>query len=460
MAFLNGARLVLAILFLAAMVMISISRVMSRLSETLFRVYPENWNTVAVVTYNQDKNSSLEEKSSYARLLENQTTLNADVCFFGDTRLFLTETATDVFVNEILTFLGKVALRSFNEALSEGKIHVMIPLHQVKPHFNHWTEVDKFIRPLIADYEHLNVDFSPRAFSSAANFFGRTKCSWVVAVKLDADDVLAPGYLDWIVKDVIPTLKRGAVVASRRLPRLNYGYKRCNSDPTEGVKGKLGFDDTCPYWSGWSVGQTRIFRREVFKALKMPFESVAHALALTFYRRDVITEILKEKPPWFFKRDFKHAKRWHLFRRSDKIMEKKTGIKMIDSVEAGFGPSGIYMKTPLSSHFPFGRLNRLPKCTPAKWIETIANATRGNTVKGKYEYLYEWGQHSNLTRFDNCVSSYTVAARRPSEVDIRVECEHWDQQTRKALGLPDVQRNLTMQGGWRWSLSSLLNRNW
>ena len=369
-----------------------------------------DWGNLVLVAVEDGVDSALEEgmmpTSGRVASFFNDTSKNSNICFYSDTRFFLTTTSTEVYAKELLTFLGMVALRSINEALSDGLIYVMIPLYNVKSsQFSHWRQVEQFMKPMVEKYDRLVVDFSPRSYTNMANWFDKTQCEWVVSVKLDADDVLAPGYLDWIVKKVIPTVDRGALVATRRLPRLNYGFHRCDTDINAGLKGILGKPETCPYWSGWAVGQTRIFRRNVFDAFGRPFQSDAHALALTTMRRAVFTEILKERPPWYLRENFQHAKRWHLFRRSDAIMEKKTGIKMVDSSEAGFGPSGIYVRTTLSSHFPFSRAPTLAPCTKKQWAETVARATAKNVVKGKYDYLYEWGTKSKLTYYDLCKSS-------------------------------------------------------
>lgn len=424
---------------LATMVAVSMFRQASLLDSSLMELTATDWGNMVLVAVEDGVVSAVEEGimpiSGRVASFLNDTSKNSNICFFGDTRFFLTTTSTEVYAKELLTFLGMVALRSINEALSDGLIYVMIPLYNVKsPHFSHWRQVEQFMKPMVEKYDRLVVDFSPRSYKNMANWFEKTTCEWVVSVKLDADDVLAPGYLDWIVKKVIPTVDRGALVATRRLPRLNYGFHRCDTEINSGLNGILGKPETCPYWSGWAVGQTRIFRRNVFDSLGRPFQSDAHALALTIMRKAVYNEILKETPPWYLRENFQHAKRWHMFRRSDAIMEKTTGIKMVDSVEAGFGPSGIYVRTPLSSHFPFGKTPTLAPCTKKKWTETVARVTAKNVVKGKYDYLYEWGKTSNLTYYDLCKSSkiFRMESHWRGEFGTR-QCEKVDREFKKKL---------------------------
>lgn len=355
------------------------------------------------------------------------------VCFYGNTRFFLDKEATAVYSVEALTFLRDVALRSFNEALtraaagSNGKVNVLIPITQFEPHFANAQELIDFLQPVVKTYERLNVDFGANAYKTAAtNFASNTDCDWFVSVKLDADDVLAPGYLDWVVQSVIPTLDRGAIVASRKLPRLNYGFGRCFVNPEKHFFKSMGQLDTCPYYNGWSVGQVRVLRRDVFLALGMPFDSDAHAVNLSVLRAGVVEKILKRAPIPLLKRDFQLVKNFTLFQDTDAEMEELTGIKMVETTEAGFGPAGIYMKTPLSSHFPFNEYPTYPECTPEVWTDAIANATMLNRIKGTFEYVYESGEKSKMTLLHLCKSSAVWRKERRSWFGMKT-CEDMDQ---------------------------------
>jgi hypothetical protein len=93
------------------------------------------------------------------------------------------------------------------------------------------------------------VDFSKRAHANAARTFRTTDCEWVVSTKLDADDVVFPGFLDWIVQKIIPTLDRGALVGGQRMARLQMGFGHCKANTT--------FPPI--HWPGEAMGQTRVF---------------------------------------------------------------------------------------------------------------------------------------------------------------------------------------------------------
>ena len=94
-------------------------------------------------------------------------------CFYGDTRFFLSENSTYVYAN---TFLREVAFRSFNEALNTGKMHVMIPITKVQPHFADLQELVHFVKPLVEKYEQLNIDFLPEAYNTTAGWFHTQNC--------------------------------------------------------------------------------------------------------------------------------------------------------------------------------------------------------------------------------------------------------------------------------------------
>ena len=96
-----------------------------------------------------------------------------------------------------------------------------------------------------------------------------------------------------------------------------------------------------------------------------------------------------------------------LFAKLDARLERETGIKMIETTDAGFGPAGIYVKSPMSSHFPFSDISKIMQCSAETWEQAISNATQFNTVKkGTYDYLYDWGQRSDMRLYDVCQSSH------------------------------------------------------
>jgi hypothetical protein len=323
-----------------------------------------------------------------------------EVCFYGNTRFFFDEKTTKPFVMNLLTFLRDISLRSYNEALiGKNKIHVLIPISSYEPHFRSWQELHDFLRPVVDTYTKLNVDFSPDAYERAASNFGNTDCKWVISAKLDADDVILPGYLDWIVQKVIPTLRRGALVGGRYMARLHIGFGRCTVDTSRGP-GRH-------FWSGMATAQTRVFRRDVFEALGMPFESSNHSTAVNRLRRDVFEKILKLKPPKLLKNTTIKVMRNITLQKSwDAEMEKITGIRMVEPTLARepFGPPAVYIMSPLSGHFNYSKIVKAPLCTEAVWSRFWNDAMHLNGIKSNLDYIFKTVQHVDFSVYDTCKS--------------------------------------------------------
>lgn len=357
-----------------------------------------------------------EELNLPRKLGLNLTAEYDDICFYGSTRFSLTKNATKAFAMNLVTVLRDIALRSYNEALTgKGKIRVHIPITKAYESYFH------SLLGSLDGYDKLQVDFSESAHQHAANAFRTTTCQWVVIVKLDADDVLFPGYLDWIVQKVIPTLDRGALVTSRELPVLSCGFNRCMSEYI-----------AMNFFGGMSVGQTRVFRRDVFEALGMPFESPTHTSCWFVFRRAVFEHILKVKPPAVLRRPVPPEvwRNFSLQESMDSDLEKATGIRTVETTSSGFGPAGIYLRTPLSGHFEYDKiLTRTQECTPQEWSRVITDATRSNVMKSKMAYVRNVIFAANMTLFDTCKS------HKYFEIDWfdKHTCEEMEASMRKAL---------------------------
>ena len=146
-------------------------------------------------------------------------------------------------------------------------------------------------------------------------------------------------------------------------------------------------------------GQTRILRRDVFLKLGIPFEAVGgHTRGLTYLRRSIYETILKIPPPEHIlsKTDVSIIQDYDLQQLKDEEMAKTTEILMIDTTKEGFGPSGLYLKTPVSKHFgtEYHTLQEedWKKCTTKEiWTnEIISRATSRSSIKGiNFDYIYE-----------------------------------------------------------------------
>lgn len=320
------------------------------------------------------------------------------ICFYGSTRIFFTENTTKTFVKNLLILLRDLSLRSYNEALiAKNKIHVMIPISMFKPHFKSVQDLVRVVKPVIDTYDKLVVDFSKRAHAKAARKFRTTDCEWVVATKLDADDVIFPGFLDWIVQTVIPTLDRGALVGGQRMARLQMGFGHCEANST--------FPPI--HWPGEAMGQTRVFRRDVFEMLDMPFDAPPHSIALNAYRRLVFRKLFpNRKLPKPLQKDLIGPKAFAQNRAWDAEMENITGIRMVDPSFANqpFGPPSIYIRSPMSSHFDYSRVFHSPRCTEAEWSSVWDDIMHLNGFSSNMSYIYTTLQTLDITVYDICKS--------------------------------------------------------
>lgn len=357
----------------------------------------------------------------------------SDVCFYGSTRFFFGQTTTKKFVMNFLTVLRDVSLRSFNEALiAKNKIHVLLPISSFKPHFQSVEDVIKFLKPVVDTYTKLEVTFTRNAHNFARRRFKKTSCKWVVITKLDADDVIFPGFLDWIAQKVIPTLDRGAVVGGQYMNRLVMGYDLCL------VKSNVG-----PFhWPGEAMAQTRVIRRDVFLQLRTPFEAPAHTAALSSLRRAVFRLLFEgeqlpiplEQKPNGARLKYSQEKLW------DAQMENITGIRMVEPSLASdpFGPPSVYLKSPLSSHFLYENIGTMPRCTDSKWASAWDKALYQNAIKSNMDYIHTTLQRLNFSVYDTCKShsyfaDFFAGTSNLAWFGNATTCEEMEARLRKAL---------------------------
>ena len=359
---------------------------------------------------NNNESSSLNNKNTtaattsthsldYVPFLSKYTSTQrySDICFYGSTRFFFTEKRSKEYGEAMLNSLRDIALPSYNNAMisedSQTPIRVLAPIKSDNPSIPPAEVLRARLQPAADKLSKIQVDFSENAYKNAQKEFDKTPCSWVVLVKLDADDALMPGYFDWLAQTVVPELDReglrGALVGSRHSPRVGYGNGDCFAYfPRKGT----GF-----HFGGEAQGQTRILRREAFVAMGKPFEAPGHTRGLVSLRRGVYEKILKQDPPEDILSitDQKIVMNYPLQQSKNDEMTAITGIKMIDTAEAGFGPAGLYLKTPASKHFGREYHTLLAEdkktCTKEVWSnEIIQKATSQNAIRGmNFDFVYD-----------------------------------------------------------------------
>lgn len=197
------------------------------------------------------------------------------------------------------------------------------------------------------------------------------QCAWVAKIRLDADDVLAPGYLEYISNEIVVKKLEGtsttegrswlgALIASRKLNRVVLGKGVCEAKMMEGQ-----------VFAGWSVGQAIVVPVPVFVDLGYDIVGGDHTSVGQLLRNEVAHKVLHDA-------DYSsRAGRLPALNKSTNQMEDgipnynkayddldatRSRVLIIDTNNT-FGHVHPYLVTPLSGHFPWGELNELTPCT-------------------------------------------------------------------------------------------------
>lgn len=197
-----------------------------------------------------------------------------------------------------------------------------------------------------------------------------SQCSWVSYIFIDADDAFLDGFFQYvttiITKDIIREEKiwRGGLFIPREIPLLIIGNHNCEVGDFHGYAPKI------PFFCGKSSGQGIILRREIWDKLK----------------RKVVPPFLH---PWFLRvaRDFvMHGLGFRKYKSSScshsnfRINPSKDNSSILasersDAAESGlllfdltsdWKTSGVLLRTPFSSHYPWAYSSNISRCTEEK----------------------------------------------------------------------------------------------
>ena len=196
------------------------------------------------------------------------------------------------------------------------------------------------------------------------------QCRWIAKIRLDADDILAPGFFEYLANDVVVDILEGtrtaegdpwlgAVVASRTLNKLFVGKHICHASLMEGN-----------LFSGFSVGQTIIVSADTFAALGHKIVGGDLGTLGQLFRNDVARKVLHD--PEYSSRagslpvvnkmtNSSEAGFRELDDVYDLIDAARSRVMILDS-KATFGKVHPYLITPLSGSFPWGWLDSFPAC--------------------------------------------------------------------------------------------------
>lgn len=334
------------------------------------------------------KDSGKRVKATKAPVLVKDSRDSESVCFMGFVPIRIMPNATKTFVTSMLEFAREISLRSFGDALTNGGgqvIHLRISFGgDLDAHFASWDEFCKYFMVLEDKYHNLKIYMedsrkkNPEGLKTWSRVPETLKCAWIFSTKLDADDVMMPGYLDWMRDEVVPKLRReeklGALVTTREnLPKILVAFDRCTAlKPSKGQ-----------FWSGFSVGQTTIMRKDLFE--KIRFVQGGHYFILNKFRKIVMTKFLNQKvPSGFFPEDANFTQ----MEAADERIEEQSRIKLVDTYSSGFGTAGFYMHTLLSGHFRYTSLPRAAVCTEREWAKVMKKSAFINQDITSQQLLY------------------------------------------------------------------------
>ena len=198
------------------------------------------------------------------------------------------------------------------------------------------------------------------------------QCAWVANVRLDVDDVLAPGYFEYISNNVVvdklegTTTARGesclgALVTSRTLNKLVLGKGICEANMLEGN-----------LFAGSSVGQTAVTSVHAFSEMGYRIAGGGqHKTLCQRLRNEVARKVLHDadyssragRLPALNKTTNQMDDGFETYNEAyDQLDATRSRVLIFDRYET-FGQVHPYLITPLSGHFPWGELSKLPPCT-------------------------------------------------------------------------------------------------
>ena len=229
------------------------------------------------------------------------------------------------------------------------------------------------------------------------NRIDATQCTWIATIRLDADDLLGPGYVAFVAQQIQTQLAvstatmmttttttatttshdrnnnnnknnkdgsnssfssssysspwLGAMMVATQLPYLILAMDRCY----------LG--ETKHYKNGWSIGQTHIYRRDVYEQIKYNgiFDPQPHHKAFAIMRQKIqkimIPKKKKSKPSSLSSSSATSNNKKRKRRQYEQQEESFVPIKFMDAKSLGFTSTvGVWRLTSLSSHFPWRKV--------------------------------------------------------------------------------------------------------
>ncbi|MES1908045.1 MAG: hypothetical protein MHM6MM_001054 [Cercozoa sp. M6MM] len=236
------------------------------------------------------------------------------------------------------------------------------------------------------------------------------QCEMYATTILDADDVVADGLVRTVRDEAVQLVPQGfqaAVIGAPHLAHLLVAFGRCGILNRPDEQREL-------FYAGWSVGQTIVASADIVHAgyLKEPhnygllgiwghthlLHRVRDRVLVTKTGNQSALSLIKEQPTFFSTGD---EEKLQEFLDIDSFNAKLTGVKMIH--KRGLG---LYMATPLSSHFPWKRLDSLPVCDEQQQAKVKETVARFGYDSGRIDLNRALGEAQDGVRImDACLSN-------------------------------------------------------
>jgi hypothetical protein len=286
-----------------------------------------------------------------------------------------------------INVLRNVSLYSWNLALLSNthgpKPHIRCKVQDWGSTFETFDDVKKYM----GHFDNIQVDFEDDvALIKKQLIKNSEKCDWLVVTRLDADDAITPGYWNY-VQDLIHRGRfNGAgagMVGTKLIPAVETTPNKCRA-MIEGERTAVK-----------SQGITAVYRWDIFRKLNYPFVLGPHALELgklrENYRRKIqgVEVNITENAP----------------RERDDLFNV-TRVKYVDSMVEEWGPPALWIRTTLSSHFPWIEWNAVPTgCSLSQWKEIIQREGKRKFKDDFLAHLYNNRNIGHLTLMEACKSN-------------------------------------------------------
>jgi len=290
---------------------------------------------------------------------------NRGVCLFVQTRIYISTWKSEKWIKTFFFYVRDVLIQSI---LRQCNGLLSCPLMKTFTLFiragGYHEEFSKFIEYLeqVTNVRVFPEPWENRKFSEAVvEIVEQNDCNWLSFIWIDADDAFLDGYFHHVTSETTKILLetrtargmpwRGAVFASRTMPRFIFGKNRCWVQDWDNTR----------FYSGHSQGQGFILRKDVWELMTKKYVSRGyHVMFLKTFRCFVMRGLGYKE----YSCDWPKNKRWtedekHI---AQETMDAAESQIMFIDISREWNTSAIFIWTPFSSHFPWSKWRNFSVC--------------------------------------------------------------------------------------------------